>query len=303
MHIQWFPGHMHKAGKEIKAILPDIDLVIEILDARLPYSSENPALKALRGNKPCIKVLNKNDLADPDVTLLWQQYFEREHNVKTLPVSLYQPEKIKQIIQLSQKLAPNKAISGRRIQALVTGIPNAGKSSVINVLAGRVIAKTGNEPAITKRQQRIDLGNNFTLLDTPGLLWANIRNHNSGFRLAITGAIKDTAFYHDEVALFAARYILSQYPGLLNSRYNFKQIPTNADEVLSFLGTNRGCLRSGGLVDMDKAAKILLSDIRTGKLGRISFETPDMVTTELNELALLQNSEPINNPSSTIFSG
>lgn len=291
MHIQWFPGHMHKASKEIKAIQPEIDLVIEILDARLPYSSENPALKALRGDKPCIKVLNKSDLADPLVTLAWQQFFEREQNVKTLPVNMYQPEKIKQIVQLCQKLAANKAVSGRRIQALVAGIPNVGKSSLINVLAGRIIAKVGNEPAITKRQQRIDLGNNLILLDTPGILWSNIRNRNSGFRLAVTGAIKDTAFYHDEVALFAANYLLAQYPAFLASRYNFKELPGTSNEVLLKIGKNRGCLRTGGIVDMDKAAKLLLSDIRTGKLGAISFETPEIVNNELSELTLLQNTE------------
>jgi ribosome biogenesis GTPase A len=204
MNIQWYPGHMHKASKEIKEILPQVDLIIEILDARIPFSSQNPMLNTLRGDKPCIKVLNKCDLADADITQHWQTYLEREQGVKTLALSIEQPEKIKLLPNLCHKMLPSKDAGDKLINTLIMGIPNVGKSTLINSLAGRMIAKTGNEPAITKRQQRINIGGNIILFDTPGLLWPNVENKNSGYRLAATGGIKDTAFDHDSIAFFIA---------------------------------------------------------------------------------------------------
>src|SRR5512136_1772670 len=212
MLIQWYPGHMHKASKEIKAILPQVDLIIEILDTRIPFSSQNPMLTTLRGDKPCIKILSKSDLADPAITQQWQAYLEQEQGVKTLAVTIEQPEKIRQLPDLCHKMLPAKASSSRLLHTLIMGIPNVGKSTLINILARRVIAKTGNEPAITKMQQRIDIGNGIILLDTPGMLWPNVENKNSGYRLATTGAIKDTAISHENVAFFAAEYLLQHYP-------------------------------------------------------------------------------------------
>ncbi|MGR9114589.1 MAG: ribosome biogenesis GTPase YlqF [Gammaproteobacteria bacterium] len=288
MHIQWYPGHMHKASKEIKEILPQIDLIIEILDARIPFSSENPMLATLRGDKPCIKVLNKSDLADPEVTQQWQAYLEREQGVKTLALTLEQPEKMRQLPDLCHKMLAVTEASTKLIQTLIMGIPNVGKSTLINILAGRTIAKTGNEPAITKGQQRINIGNNIALLDTPGVLWPNVENKNSGYRLATTGAIKDTAIKHDDVAYFAAEYLLQHYPGLLKARYQLDSLPDREYDILEAIGRRRGCLRSGGHVDMDKAAKILLTELRSGNLGRISLETPAMMEQELAELALVR---------------
>jgi ribosome biogenesis GTPase A len=288
MLIQWFPGHMHKASKEIKAALQEMDLMIEILDARIPFSSQNPALAKLRGDKPCIKVLSKCDLADDSLTQAWQDYLEREQNVKTLAVTMTQVEKIRQLHALCHKLVPRTENRSKPLHALITGIPNVGKSTLINILAGRTIAKTGNEPAVTKHQQRIDLGNGLVLFDTPGILWANIENKNSGYRLAATGAIKDTAISHDDVASFVGQYLLECYPDLVKTRFQLDTLPASESELLQLIGKKRGCLRSGGQVELDKVAKILLLELRNATIGKITFETPAMMVTELAELDIIR---------------
>ncbi|MGZ8223520.1 MAG: ribosome biogenesis GTPase YlqF [Methylobacter sp.] len=288
MNIQWYPGHMHKASKEIKEILPQIDLIIEILDARIPFSSQNPMLTTLRGNKPCIKILSKSDLADPEITRQWQTYLEQEQGVKTLAVTVGQPDKMKQLPDLCHKMLPHKDSSSRLMHTLIVGIPNVGKSTLINILAGRMIAKTGNEPAITKMQQRIDIGSGIILLDTPGLLWPNVENKNSGYRLAVTGAIKDTAINHEDIAVFAAEYLLKNYPDYLKARFQMDQLPENEQQLMEIIGKNRGCLRAGGHIDRDKVAKILLSELRAGTIGRVSLETPAIMEKELAELVIIR---------------
>ena len=288
MQIQWYPGHMHKASKQIKENLPNVDVIIEVLDARIPYSSTNPMLATLRGDKPCIKVLNKSDLADPVMTEQWQHCLEQEQGVKSLAISCQQPATLKQLLQLCRQLFPAKAKSVKGIHAMIVGIPNVGKSTLINILANRTIAKTGNEPAITKAQQRINLGDGIVLSDTPGVLWPNIENRNSGYRLATTGAIKETAMQNDDVAHFAAEYLLSAYPDNLQQRYSQAQIPGTEQELLELIGRKRGCLRSGGRVDMEKASKLLLTELRAGNLGRITLETPQMMEREQEETRRIQ---------------
>jgi len=288
MQIQWYPGHMHKASKEIKYALPDIDLLIEILDARIPYSSQNPMLARLRGGKPCIRVLNKTDLADPELTKQWQEYLEREQAVKTLAVTTQQPDKIKQIIDLCGKMLPEKTATGKVTRTMIVGIPNVGKSTIINVLAGRTIAKTGNEPAVTKQQQRINLGRNIVLSDTPGVLWPNVENRHSGYRLAATGAVKDTAFEHADIALYALDFLRQAYPEQLRQRYRLETLPTESQALLEAIGAKRGCLRAGGIVELDKAAKLLLTELRAGTIGRITLETPEMIEAEMTELAAIR---------------
>ena len=288
MLIQWYPGHMHKASKEIKHALPNIDLLIEILDARIPYSSQNPMLAELRGDKPTIRVLSKKDLSDPEVTRQWQIHLEQELAVKSLAVTTQQPDKIKQIIGLCSKMLPEKTATNKVIRTMIMGIPNVGKSTIINILAGRTIAKTGNEPAVTKHQQRINLQNNIVLSDTPGVLWPNVENRNSGYRLAVTGAIKDTAFQHDDIALFALEYLSKTYPELLKNRYQLDILPTEALSLLEAIGKKRGCLRAGKQVDLDKVAKQFVTELRTGAIGPISLETPNMIATEMVELAAIR---------------
>jgi ribosome biogenesis GTPase A len=185
-------------------------------------------------------------------------------------------------------MLPDKAPSGRLINTLIVGIPNVGKSTLINILAGRMIAKTGNEPAITKMQQRIAIGNGIVLLDTPGVLWANLENKNTGYRLATTGAIKDTAINHEQIAYFAADYLLQHYPEHVKTRFQLEQLPASELELLEAIGKSRGCLRSGGRVDMDRVSKILLAELRAGMIGRMSYETPEMMEQELAELTIIR---------------
>lgn len=279
---------MHKASKKIKEALPHIDLIIEVLDARIPYSSQNPVLADLRQDTPCIRVLNKSDLADSALTARWQTFLEQEQGVKTLATRTDQPEKIKQIIGLCRNMLASKVATNRVVRTMIMGIPNVGKSTLINILAGKVIAKTGNEPAVTQRQQRINLGQNVILSDTPGVLWPNVENINSGYRLAITGAIKDTAMHYDDVAFFAAHYLLSRYPEHLKQRFQIDDIPETEIDLMTLIGQKRGCLKAGKQIDMDKTGKILLQDIRSGKLGQISWESPEMVNEEQAELERLR---------------
>jgi ribosome biogenesis GTPase A len=290
MHIQWYPGHMYKAGKAIKKKLTDIDLVIEIIDARLPFSSENPKLVQLYQDKPCIKLLSKSDLADEKITQQWQSHFEQQQGIKTLAISRFQLEKIAKIPYLCRKILPLKT-KEKSIQALIIGIPNVGKSTLINLLARKTIAKTGNEPAVTQTQQRIDLKNGLVLFDTPGMMWPNVENKNSGYRLAITGAIKDTALAHDEIAFFAAEYLLSSYPERVKSRYHLTSLPRTGVELMAVIGKKRGCLRVGNQIDYDKTAKILLAELRAGKLGAISYETPKVMAEELAELTIIKQQQ------------
>ena len=288
MAIQWYPGHMHKASKEMKKILPQVDLIIEVLDARLPFSSQNPMLAELRGDKPCIKILNKVDLADPELTALWQTYLEADTNVKTLTMNAQQNDRMADLINLALTMVPNKAQGVKNVQTMIMGIPNVGKSTLINSLAGRQIAKTGNEPAITKMQQRIKLDKGIVLHDTPGVLWPNLENPHSGYRLAITGAIKETAIDNDDIALYAVEYLLTAYPDLLQQRFDLVDLPESGMDALEQIGKKRGCLRAGGRVDLERVSKILLTEVRAGMLGQISWEKPEMVEKEWAQVLIIR---------------
>lgn len=284
MAIQWYPGHMHKARKEIEEAMPQVDLVIEVLDARIPYSSENPMVSKLRGDKPCIKLLNKSDLADHEVTAQWIEYLEREQGVKATAITTLQPGMLKMLPDLCRKLVPSRDKTEKDIRTMIMGIPNVGKSTIINTLAGRVIAKTGNEPAVTKTQQRINLRNGIVLSDTPGILWPKVDNEASSYRLAVTGAIKDTAMEYEDVALFAAGYFLTAYPKEICERYNLSELPHDDMALLEEIGRKRGALRPGGRIDLHKASELLLHEYRSGKIGLLSLETPAMAEIEKAEV-------------------
>ncbi|MDR8524172.1 MULTISPECIES: ribosome biogenesis GTPase YlqF [Shewanella] len=287
MAIQWYPGHMHKARKEIEEVMPQVDLVIEVLDARIPYSSENPMVQKLRGDKPCIKLLNKSDLADPKTTQAWIEYLEQEQGVKAMAITTLQAGQVKKIPDLCRKFVPSRDKIEKDIRTMIMGIPNVGKSTIINTLAGRMIAKTGNEPAVTKTQQRINLKNGIVLSDTPGILWPKVDNDKSSYRLAVTGAIKDTAMEYEDVAMFAAEYFLTAYPNEIAERYKIKQMPDTDIELLEAIGRNRGALRPGGRIDLHKASEVLLHDYRAGRIGQLSLETPEMAEVEKIEVARL----------------
>lgn len=280
MTIHWYPGHMHKAQKDMIELLPQVDLLIEILDARIPYSSENPAIARLRGDTPCIKVLSKSDLADPAVTALWQARFEEQRNVKTFPTRSDQPAGIKALLGLCRAMFPARDPGKKQIHAMVVGIPNVGKSTLINILAGRTIAKTGNEPAVTKSQQRIDLGNDITLFDTPGILWPKVESTASSYRLAVTGAIRDTAMEYDDVAHFAAEFLLRHYPALLMERFKLDALPRDEEAFLQAAALKRGAISPGGKFNRHKISELLVKEFRSGILGRISLETPVMIAQE-----------------------
>ncbi|WP_100641743.1 ribosome biogenesis GTPase YlqF [Alteromonas facilis] len=285
MALQWFPGHMHKALKEIKESLSQVDILIEVLDARIPYSSENPEIAKIRGDKPCLKILNKYDLADPEITARWQAHLESERGVTTITTSSDKPAESKQIMQIIRRICPEKDASVKSINAMITGIPNVGKSTLINILAGRVIAKTGNEPAVTKAQQRIRLDNGIVLHDTPGVLWPKLENPNSIYRLASSGAVKNTAMEYDDVGFFAADYLIKAYPELMKQNYKLDELPDTEIEFLEAAAKKRGAIMSGGKVNLHKICEVLLNELQSGKLGRISLETPEMLAQEQIEIA------------------
>ena len=286
MSIQWYPGHMRKASNEMIETLPLVNVVIEVLDARIPYSSSNPFIHELSSDKPHIKLLNKTDLADASITKQWQDYFEQQKNTKTLGLDLKNYDPSKQIIDLINRLSPQK--EGRNTLAMVTGIPNVGKSSLINCLAGKHITRTGDEPAVTKGQQRINLRNGIMLLDTPGILWPKIENPESSYRLATTGAIKDTAVNYEDLAFFAADFLLKQYPERLQDRFKLDRLPHTEIEFLEVVGAQRGCLRAGGRVDLERVSTIFINELRAGVFGPLGFETPAMVELEMQHVETIK---------------
>ncbi len=274
---------MHKARLEIQAALPKVDVVIEVLDARIPYSSENPMLAELRGDKPCLKVLAKSDLADDAMTAVWLKYLNDIDGVRAVAVTT---EEIPTIIKLkyaAARLVPHK--EGKTIRTMVVGIPNVGKSTIINVLAGRKIAKTGNTPAVTKQQQSVNIGEGITLLDTPGVMWPNVHNVNSGYRLALIGSIKETAMDYADVAFFAARSLVGDYSDRIAKRFNLNKVPSTELELIESIGRKRGCLGRGNVVDIDRASRIFVTEIRSGGLGRLTYETPKTMEREKMQTA------------------
>ncbi len=284
MAINWFPGHMHKARKEIKKIMPQMDLIIEVLDARLPFSSENPLVPNLRGDTPVIKVLNKRDLADPSTTAQWQHYLEQERGVRAITLTHNQRQEALDILRLAGEMTAGHDRQKRALRVMILGIPNVGKSTLINTLAGRPVAKTGNEPAVTKAQQVIKLPDNVLLYDTPGFLWPKLSPEACGYRLAVSGAIRSAVIDFEDVALFAADYLLQAYPQIVTERYGIETLPRDGVALMDAIAERRRFFARGGIPDLHKVAEVLLNEFRTGKLGAISLETPAMVEAEAREL-------------------
>ncbi len=268
---------MHKAKKEIREVIPKMDLIIEVLDARLPFSSENPMVASLRRDTPCIKILNKSDLADPAVTQQWVDHINRTSGMKAIAVNLKQPDKIRSILDMAPAMVPERNLDVSQLKAIILGIPNVGKSTTINILASRTVAKTGNEPAVTKQQQRIKLPNNIVLLDTPGFLWPKLDPEDCGYRLAISGAIKNTVIEFEDVAMYLAEFLMQHYPNALQQRYQLREIPQTGIELFDRIGQRRGCMRRGGIADTHKVSEILINEFRDGQQGRITLETPEMI--------------------------
>lgn len=275
MSINWFPGHMTKARREIAESMARTDVVVEVLDARLPRASRNSLLQELRGDKPCITVLNRDDLADPVKTELWKRWFDEELSTRVIALSAKDRSQAKRVTALCRRLLPERGTLDKPVRAMVIGIPNVGKSTLINTLKGRSVADVGNKPAVTKRRQTVQITKGITIADTPGVLWPKIEKEIDGYRLAASGAISDRAIDSMQVAEFVARFLVESYPGQLRERYRLDVLPEHSRELIETIGRRRGCLVRGGEVDFDKASNVLLHDLRIGKLGRISFEEPD----------------------------
>jgi len=274
MTIQWYPGHMLETKNLLKDAISKVDTVLEILDARLPQSSANPFVDNICKGKFRLKVLNKSDLADPEQTKSWLDYFETQDNCPAISISGTQKSQAFEALNYGvSKIVRNRA---RKLKVMVIGIPNTGKSTILNTLAGKRIAKTGNVPAITRHQQRTSLQDNIDIYDTPGILWPIIEPKEKAYILAASGAISDTAIDYTDIAFFTATILLSRYPNLLLQRYRFLEtLPEDEITLIEKIGRARGCLQKGGVVNLQKASEVLIRELRAGKIGRISLETPE----------------------------
>jgi ribosome biogenesis GTPase A len=276
MAIQWFPGHMHLTRKAIEERIKDIDVVIEMLDARLPGSSANPMLAQLIQGKPGLKVLSKQDVADATRTQLWLDHYNAMPNVRAIGLDTSMVSPAKALIDACHHLAPNRGGMAKPMRVLICGIPNVGKSTLINTLKGKRAAKTGDEAGVTKLEQRITLADDFYLYDTPGVLWPRIIVEKSGYNLAASGAIGVNAFDDEEVALELLHYLIPHYPQALASRYKIQNVAEHTDEtLLEAIARYRGAIQSGGRVNTTKASEIVIHDFRSAALGRLTLETPD----------------------------
>ena len=278
MSIQWFPGHMTSARKKAAETMARTDVVIEVLDARLPEASSNPMIRELRlaRQRPCLKLLNKADLADPVVTQAWLDHYSRQPGVKAVAISCKKPGDAAKVPALCQQLAPHRDDNVKPLRMMIMGIPNVGKSTFMNALLKRRIAAVGDEPAVTKSQQSFDLSLRQTIIDTPGLMWPKIEHDEDGYMLAASHAIGRNAVIDADVAIFLAGILLARYPSLLAARYKMDVAAMDAVAVVETVARKRGCIIKGrgGELDLEKAAMILLTDYRGGALGRISLETP-----------------------------
>jgi ribosome biogenesis GTPase A len=279
MTINWFPGHMNTARKEAEKKMETIDVVIELLDARMPEASSNPMITEMRlhRQRPCLKVLNKADLADPVVTKAWLNMYNQQDGVNAVALSCNKPGQATKVPNLCQPLAPHRNSSTKPLRMLIMGIPNVGKSTFMNMLINRRLARVGNEPAVTRMQQRHSLNDQMTLIDSPGLLWPKIEDPIVGFKLATIYAVTAKIIVDEEVAEFLATILLARYPSLLAKRYGYVSDDLEFAGLLEAIAIKRGCLSKGrgGGPDREKAAKILLHEYRNGILGRTSLETPE----------------------------
>ena len=277
MSIQWFPGHMNAARKKAAESMEKVDLVIEVLDARLPQASSNPMIASLRQarQRPCLKILNKSDLADPAATKAWLAYLSAQPKVSAVALSCRKPAEVAKLPALLLKLAPHRGTALKPLRMMIMGIPNVGKSTLMNALLKKRVAKVGDEPAVTKTQQRLLLGNNMVLIDTPGLMWPKIDHPSDGLMLAASHAIGINAVIEEEVASFLAEQLLRHYPQLLIKRYGSLPAIVDGPGLIETIALARGYRLKGGNLDLEKAAHALLQDYRSGALGRISLETPE----------------------------
>lgn len=276
MAVQWFPGHMYLTQQAIEERIKKIDVVIEMLDARLPGSSANPMLSRLTGHKPTLKVLNKQDLADPIRTKAWLAHYNSLPRTRAVALDAGMATPAKALIPACQALAPGRVGLSKPMRVLICGIPNVGKSTLINTLVGRRATKAADEAGVTRMEQRITLADDFYLYDTPGMLWPRIIVAQSGYKLAASGAVGRNAFDEEEVALELLAYLQGPYGALLAARYKLASVQDLSDEqLLEAIGRQGGALLPGARVNLQKAAEIVLADFRAARIGRITLETPE----------------------------
>ena len=283
MNYQWYPGHMTKAKRMMQEDMKLIDLVIELTDARVPLSSRNPDIDELGKNKARLILLNKSDLADEKQNEAWAAYF-KEKGYFTAKIDARSGAGMKQIQEIIREACKEKTerdrkrgILNRPVRAMVVGIPNVGKSTFINTFAGKACAKTGNKPGVTKGKQWIRLNKNVELLDTPGILWPKFEDQSVGLKLAVIGSIKDELLQAEELAMWIISFLRIQYAGCLSKRYQIDESGTEP-EILEKIAFARGCRLKGDLPDYQKAAALLVDDLRSGKLGRITLESPETLS-------------------------
>jgi ribosome biogenesis GTPase A len=299
MAIQWYPGHMTSARKKAAETMEFIDIVIEVLDARIPEASHNPMIEELRlfRQRPNLKILNKADLADPAATQAWLNYFNKQPNVKAVALSCKKPGDANKIPNLCKALAPHRDSPIKPLRMMIMGIPNVGKSTLMNALLNRRIAKVGDEPAVTKTQQRFDLSPLMSITDTPGMMWPKIAYEADGYMLAASHAIGRNAVIDEDVAIFLANILIKQYPTLLNARYKIDVSEMDGVDLLEAIAKRRAYRLKGGEMDMEKTAMAFLVDYRSGAIGRISLETPQsrsemVASTQINTAQEPSSIEP-----------
>ena len=297
MAIQWYPGHMTQARKKAEETMEFTDMVIEVLDARVPEASHNPVINEMRlfRQRPNLKVLNKADLADPKMTEAWLNYFNQQPNTKAVALSCKKAGDAKKIVSVCRQITPHRGTHLKPLRALIMGIPNVGKSTLMNALLNRRVAKVGDEPAVTKSQQRFELDATFSITDTPGMMWPKIQYESDGYMLAASHAIGRNAVIDEDVALFLADNLLKTYPELLNARYKLDSmkhegafldvLKMDGVDLLAAIAKRRSYKRHDGLWDTEKTAVAFLTDYRSGAIGRVSLESPTsraaMIASEL----------------------
>ncbi|PPA72072.1 ribosome biogenesis GTPase YlqF [Jeotgalibacillus proteolyticus] len=278
MTIQWFPGHMAKARRQVTEKLKLVDIIFELVDARIPMSSRNPMIDDIINQKPRLILINKADMADPNRTKQWISYFENK-GIKALAINSEKGTGLQQIQKATMEILHDKwermrsrGMRPRAVRAMIVGIPNVGKSTLINRLVKKNIAQTGNRPGVTKAQQWIKVGKEMELLDTPGILWPKFEDPEVGYRLALTGAIKDTLLNLQDISIYSLNFLTRYYPERLKNRYEMEEIPEEIEQLFEVIGKRRGCLMAGGIVDYDKTAEVIIRDVRNVQLGPITFD-------------------------------
>ncbi|RHW39667.1 ribosome biogenesis GTPase YlqF [Lysinibacillus yapensis] len=291
MTIQWFPGHMAKARREVQEKLKLVDIVFELIDARLPMSSRNPMMDQVINQKPRLLILNKADMADDSETRKWIEYFAQRGHM-AVAINSLEGKGLQKVTKAAQEILKEKwermksrGMKPRAIRAMIIGIPNVGKSTLINRLAKKNIAKTGNMPGITKAQQWIKVGKDIELLDTPGILWPKFEDQEVGLKLALTGAIKDTIINMEDLAVYGLKFLSIHYPNRLEERYGITSVDEELVNTFDHIGKRRKVFGPGGEIDYDQVALIVVRDIRNQHFGTITF---DSVDEELEKEALAE---------------